>query len=568
MLGRIDQLTEYVRKHLTVKAQSTGSNVIDIQYVAGSPAAAAVVANAIVETYVTTIRDVKSSQDSANDAWIAQQTAASQRDIEQAEAKLDQFVQAHNLPEVQGSLAASVNLVRLQDQLNEARAVLAKQQAAYDTLQGTGHPAAAAETLDSKTIIKLKELEATSVQQLSEMGPIDPRRARMQAAVAAFQQQIRTETNLIAQSIRRDLDIAKSKVASLEQAVQQANTSTQAATVAGTKLKQLTSDLEAKRAAQASFLTQAARMRVESAQSAIAQPLFIAVPPLRPRYSYGLLSLMIGFVAGGLGASATIVSRTALSNRITSGATMATATGVPVVGCLPDFWQRSQANALLIAETLRATWLAMQLARPSGGQGITCLVTSAEIDEGKTTVASELSLRIAADGFRVLLIEGDLRRPQLASTLKMTVPPNASLETVLTGSARLEDAVVRHADTGLECLLSTGKEPNALKLLLSGELPRLLDEARVMYDLVVIDSSPVLRVADAVVLAKRTDHVLFVVQAGRMTDGEVHEAMARFGADERSKMRALLTRVQPSDLSQTDYYGGYSDKLRLRREVA
>jgi Mrp family chromosome partitioning ATPase len=85
----------------------------------------------------------------------------------------------------------------------------------------------------------------------------------------------------------------------------------------------------------------------------------------------------------------------------------------------------------------------------------------------------------------------------------------------------------------------------------------IIEAAKQHYYPVVIDSPPVLHVADPMLIAKHVENILFVVEAGCMVDDMVLEAIHRFADEERAPMRALLTKVRPGNLTHMDYYSGY-----------
>ena len=96
-----------------------------------------------------------------------------------------------------------------------------------------------------------------------------------------------------------------------------------------------------------------------------------------------------------------------------------------------------------------------------------------------------------------------------------------------------------------------------IRALSSDRFEQLLTASRRAYDFVILDSPPVLHVADPVLLANLCQHVIFIVEAGRVPGEQVGEATRRFPAEDRSKMVTLLTRVRPSHLDKRDYYSGY-----------
>ena len=548
----------YIRDHLKVEAKEN-SSAISVQFEAGAPDTAAAVVNAIMETYIATVGAARDAEIARADRWISEQRVASWQEVEAAEQRVAQFVREHQgLTEVQGAQTGSIQLSKDKAQLALAREELARQQASLDTV-GNGEGGGAEETLSSKSIQALKEMEAKTLEVMYPMAASDPRRIPLQDRLNGIRAQINKESKLVAASISRSVQIARKRVQALEAAVQTELGLAQASTVAGATLRQLTSDLEAKRQLYVAFLTGAGQARLAAVQAPSARILFPAVPPTRPVHSFGLVSLAFGFVAGLAGAAGVVILRSVFSMRINSTQEMVIATDLPMIGALPEFKKTPAGDLLalptepLVTETFRGMWLAM---RPPQNEGVAILITSSEISEGKTTVATALARRFADDGFRVLLIDTDLRRPRLARNLKLR--SESSLELVLNGTDTLEKAVAHDAQSGLDCLLANGNSNSPMRSLSSGRFKELIAAGRRSYDFVILDSAPVLHVADPILLASLCQHVIFVIEAGRVPAALVGEAIRRFPEADRAKISTLLTRVRAGLLSTQDYYSGYS----------
>jgi succinoglycan biosynthesis transport protein ExoP len=548
-----DNIITYIQKHLRVEAKDN-SSVISVRFEAGAPDTSSAVVNAIMATYISTVGSARDLEIAGTDQWIDRQTASSRQEVMAAEHRVTQFLQNnHNLSEVQGSLTAAIKLSKDQARLTLAQEDLAKQQAGLDTISHSGG-AGAEETLTSRSIQNLKELEAKTIEESNALASQDPRRASLQSRINGLRAQINNENKLVVDSISRNVQIARAHVQALQTAVQKESEIAEDSTVAGATLKQLTGDLDAKRQLNIAFLTRATQVRLAALQAPSARILFQGVSPQRPVHSFGELSLLFGFLGGILLSSGIIIMRSALSLKINSTSEMATVTGLPVLGSLPEF----KGNMLeapmgpLVTETFRGMWVAM---RSPQSEGKVILVTSSEISEGKTTVATALARRYAHDGFRVLLIDADLRRPQLAKTLNLR--PANHLESVLSGAVTLEDALVYDPKSRLNCLLTNGSLENPVKALSSDGFKQLLTAVRRVYDFVILDSPPALHVADPIVIAGLCQHIIFIVQADRVPGELVSEAIRRFAEQDRIKMSTLLTRIRPDFMDRSDYYSGY-----------
>jgi succinoglycan biosynthesis transport protein ExoP len=555
-----DQTVKFLQKQLQVEAKDH-SKLVSLRLVAGSPDLAARVVNAIMDGYMSSDSGVRNDKIAKINGYIAQQSATMVADIDTAQQKLRAFLQQHNLPEVGGGSTAAIQLSKNEEQLSIARDQLALRQAAYDTMTRGGTVQGAEETLESQTIQSLKNYEAQVTQQIGALGPLDPRRNSLQSSLGSIRAQLNRENDLIYASVARNVAIARAKVQSLETAVKNESTRSHDISVAGVEQKQLVSDLDAKRQLYLGFLTHAEQLRTGAERSASAHILFQAVPPQRPAATYGALSLLIGFIGGVFTAAGTLVLREAFGTRVRSTMELELVTGLPVFGSLPNLKQlrgegvtaarRDTMPALI--ETFRAMWISMR--SQQNEKGTAAVVTSSEVGEGKTTVATALAQRFADDGFRVLLIDADLRRPRLATLLDLR--PDHFIETVMSGDATVEQATVRDTKFGFDCLLANGHSRNPAKVLLSAEFEQLLTASKQTYDFVILDSPPVLHVVDAVLLANLCEYILFVVQAGRVSSELVAEATRRFTDAERGRMLTLLTGVGPNKMDQRDYYSGY-----------
>lgn len=155
-----------------------------------------------------------------------------------------------------------------------------------------------------------------------------------------------------------------------------------------------------------------------------------------------------------------------------------------------------------------------------------CLVISSAVPgEGKTMTSTNLAVALAQTGRNTLIIDADLRRPRVASTLGLD--PAIGLTTALVGKTEIHDAIQVHEASGLHVLASGAKPPNPTEILQSKITHDLIRRLRSSYDMVIIDAPPLLPVADASVLAKLADGVIIVVRHAKTTKDQVNEAINR-----------------------------------------
>ena len=158
-------------------------------------------------------------------------------------------------------------------------------------------------------------------------------------------------------------------------------------------------------------------------------------------------------------------------------------------------------------------------------------VTSALQSEGKSITSLNLAISLGQADMRVLIIDGDLRRPKLGRLLNLSAP--VGLSNVLLDAGQLDLALITGDSHGIDVLLAGDIPPNPSELLTSAKMQQLLEKLRGEYDYIIIDTSPVDMVVDAVALAPLVDGLLFVVRANQSERGAVVQ-----GIDQLQYVRA------------------------------
>lgn len=186
------------------------------------------------------------------------------------------------------------------------------------------------------------------------------------------------------------------------------------------------------------------------------------------------------------------------------------------------------------------------------------VVTSPLPGEGKTTVVCNLAIALGAADSRVLVIEADLRRPRVADLLGLERA--AGLTTVLAGGVGFEQAVQPWSGGLFDVLTSGQLPPNPSELLASKQMKALLGELRERYDVVLIDSPPLLAVTDAAALAPATEGAVVVCRFRKTTRDQLRNAVEALHAVSARVLGTVFTMVPSSTgprayTRYTEYYG-------------
>ncbi len=205
----------------------------------------------------------------------------------------------------------------------------------------------------------------------------------------------------------------------------------------------------------------------------------------------------------------------------------------------------------LVAEAFRS--LRTNIAFARAHQDLrTIVLTSPGPGDGKSTVACNLATIFAQQGQRTLLIDADLRRAVVNETFE--IPRSPGLSDLLVGHARLGD-VVRAVDVPNLFVLASGQfPPNPSELLGSPAMRDILEQAKASYDMIVIDSPPVLAVTDSSVISSVVDGTIVVVRVGKTARDAVRRAVAQLRVVNGRVLGAVLNDV---DFRSGVYYGGY-----------
>ena len=275
--------------------------------------------------------------------------------------------------------------------------------------------------------------------------------------------------------------------------------------------------------------------------------------PLRPVRPKKTLNLLLAIFGGGLFACGLAFFFEYIDNRVKSPEEIKNYLGLPFLGLIPKLADKETDSPLLHTGVSTAFAEAFRNLRTNilfssteeGGRSI--VVTSTGPGEGKTLVACNLAVALAQAGQRVLLVDGDMRKPKVHTMFKESQSPG--LSNILVGNAKASEAVRKTPVQNLWVLLAGVAPPNPAELLGSQRFKGFLGTLQEHFDWVVVDSPPVMAVTDAAVIAHAASGVAFVV-----------------GCEQTSKHTATAA-LEQLESARAHFFGGILNKVDVERHA-
>lgn len=285
--------------------------------------------------------------------------------------------------------------------------------------------------------------------------------------------------------------------------------------------------------------------------------------PIAPSLSRNLMiAIVLGF---GLAAGLALV-REIFVDQFRRGEDIEDRLGITFLGLTPfvksDDLESEEANQFsTLMEAYAAIRSTIDYAVPRKGAVIQ--FTSSQASEGKSTTSLILAQLFARLGRKTLLIDADLRKPSVHALLDIE-RPSAGLAEVLLGHVHFDDAKIETICDNLSILSVARIPPNPIELVSSSQFRDLIDACRNEYSLVIIDSSPMLGLADSAEIAKVVDATVFVVEANRTSLAQARTAIGRLQAVGANIIGSVLTKYRAleagSDYSYQYQYYQYGER--------
>lgn len=546
----LDKVTTAVMKSISI-SNVRSTYVFKIQVTVGDPTKAKLIANTLADLYVLNQLDVKFEATQRATAWLTERVADLQVDLENAEARSKAFNASTELisPEILEGLNRQAKdtrerlkgIVEQLDQRDEQIALLEAARASGDRVE-------MARLIDNPGLTRrLGQIEAEEISG------------------ALFDREFEQLLN----SVR----IGTARLETQKEGLSQALVTTEGQIERQSKdlvtLQQLTREAEAARSIYEYFLGRlketSVQQGIQQADSRVLSRAILPVTQSEPRVSMILaLSAILGLMLG----SGFVLLREFLDNSFRSAQQLQLATGLTVLGQVPKF-PGSKRRAVIEylrekpasagAEAIRNLRTSVMLSNVDKPPQV-IMLTSSIPGEGKTTLSLALAQSFSGLGKKVLLIEGDLRRLIFSQYFSIR-DGSKGLVSVLSGEASLKEAAHPIEITGTDVLVGEKIQANVADLFASERFASVMEEARAAYDVILIDTPPVLVVPDARTIAQQADALLFAVHWDSTDQNQVAEGLSMLRSVGVHPTGVVLSQIDMKGMKRYGYggqYGAYS----------
>ena len=554
------------------------SRIVTISYVSADPDLSAQIANAYASEFIQANLQQKFDSSSYARNFLGDQLQEAKAKLEASERAVNTYARGAGLINTgssavqsadgtsttnRGASVTSSSMQQLNSAANDATARRIEAEGKWRTVSsGTllGSPVVLANPTVVALLSERAKVDADLSQDRARHLDDYPTVLAKQAQLNALNQQLNATASNVRNSVRQEYQAALSTEQALKGQVERLKSETLSEQDLSVQYNLLAREADTNRQLYEGLLE---RYKTLNAMAGISLSNISIVDaaevPKGPSSPNLIKNLLFGLLFG-LGLAALLVFfRDQFDDAIRVPEDIEGKLGLPLLGVVPKTADDDPATALLdpkspMSEAYNSLRGSLLYSTPQGLPQI-MLVTSAQASEGKTTTSMAISSGFARMGRRVLLIDADMRRPSLH--VRMNIPNKRGLSNLLTSADPLEQIVVRSDQPNLTLLPAGPIPPSPTELLSTGRMEAILQSAAGQFDVVVVDSPPILGLADAPMMSALVDGVVIVVEADRSRRGGLKSALRRLRAMRPILLGAVLTKFDPlkSANRYSEYYG-------------
>jgi polysaccharide biosynthesis transport protein len=591
---RLSPFVEELEKSLNIE-QVRETRALKVAFTHTDPKTAAAVSDAVAQSFIQRNYQGKTERFTNAQAWLDRSTAELKAKVERSEQALANYTRENGIFTTEGkSTLTTEKLARLHDQVTRAETDRILKETLYDEVrlgrvaqvpEAFAEMTARVNSQDPKIVQlqkKFEELAATDAKMSVKYGPENPQLQEVREQMTAIKAQIEESRRALEAKLKIEYEHITRDEQSLKAALVRAKAEAINENQAAITYNILNQDVETTRALYTEFLQKANQSRIQLAeQHSNIRVLDHAKVPQKPSGPKRLLIIAACFFVSLVLGLGLVFLREALDNTIKNTEDVARFAQLPLLAIVPnlkadpkvqmmetfrqirdDFtggmfkdakqqaFSQPRQPAFSAASESFLTLRTSMLLSTAGGPPRTILVTSGEPGDGKTTTAINTAISLTQIGASVLLIDADMRRPSVHKVFN--AENNAGLSTYLSSKVMLANLIQSLNIPSLSLLPSGPTPPNPANLIGSEKMHKMLDVLTQHYDYVVIDSPPMISIADAVILSTIVDGVVIVVRSGKSSQEVVRRARHELTGVGSNIIGVVLNGL---NLKREGYYG-------------
>ncbi len=541
------------------------SQLVSVAVESYRPELAAQLANKLAHLYIEQTLEFRFQTSAEAGQWLGTQIEEQKRKVEVTEMALQKVKEKEGIVNIEERRTLlDQKLKELGTALTTLKTTRLEREALFNQMRGAPNPEELPEVMRSPLVqsqrIELATLERQQAQLLERYLDQHPEVVRVRNQIQETKAKIRGEAQRVIRAAENDYKAAAAQEASVASALEGAKAETLELSRRSVQYDALKRDLEASKEVLNSLLARHKQTDVaqelKSSNIRIVDPAVVPRAPVRPRT---LRDLLMGLLLGAGAAIGLAFFLEYLDNTLKTPDDVRLHLGAPLLGVIPELADPGKSPLVTQARTqgpflegYRVVRTALMYSWPDASARV-LVVTSTAPGEGKTLTSVNLALTLAATEGQVLLIDGDLRKPQVHAFLSGKKAPGFS--DILVGKAKPSESIQQFPGTRLSFLSSGRQAPSPGDLLINRTLRGFLDGLRKFYSWIIVDTPPIGAVAEALTLAPLSDGVVVVAGAEMVPRKAVMHTLERIHASGARILGIVLNRAQVEKHSY--YYGHY-----------
>ncbi|MGE3689822.1 MAG: GumC family protein [Novosphingobium sp.] len=549
------------------------SRIVSVSFVSNSPEQSARIANAYVKEFIAANLQRKYDSSAYARGFIADQLAETKQKLEASEVALNGYAREADLLRTTTSIGADGNekesqtvtgasLSQLNAAANEARASRIVAESRWRAFSSSA-PLASPEVLANPSIQQLLtqrgELRTKLEQERARHLDGHPTVIQLKAQADETDRQISALIGTVRASIRSQYQAALATERDLQGQVNRLKNESMAEGDRSVQYNILAREVSTNRELYEGLLQRYKELNAAAGISASNVALIdSATPPGGPSSPNLAANIFMALVIGAAVAGLIVLLRLQFDDAVRIPEDVEQKLRVPLLGVIP-LAEQELGEALAdpkspVSEAYNSLGGSLLYSTADGLPKV-MLITSAQSTEGKSTTSFAIASNFARIAKRVVLVDVDLRRPSLHKRLGLA--NDEGMTSLLTSLDPVESAISATDQPGLSVITSGPLPPSPTELIASGRMRAVLEELASKFDVVVVDSPPVLGLADAPLMAALSDGVVIVIEADRGRRGTLKTALRRLRAMRPVILGAVLTKFDSRKMtnSYSDYYG-------------